>query len=41
LSGYTIIEAEGYEAACAHAAKNPLVLNGSRFVEVAELVHMD
>ena len=41
LSGYTIIEAEGYKAACALAAKNPLVLNGSGSVEVAELVHMD
>ena len=40
ISGYTIIEADGYEAACAHAAKNPMVLDGSGSVEVAEMIDM-
>lgn len=39
-SGYTIINAESYEAACAHASKNPMVVDGSGSVEVAELMEM-
>ena len=33
ISGYTIIEADNYEAACSHAAKNPMVLDGSGSVK--------
>ena len=40
VSGYTIITAESYEEACAHAAKNPLVLDGSGSVEGAEMIQM-
>ena len=40
VSGYTIITADSHEAACAHAAKNPLVLDGSGSVEVAEMIDM-
>ena len=37
-SGYGIFEFDGYEAACAAAAKNPLVHDGSgATVEVAEI----
>ncbi|MEM8978286.1 MAG: hypothetical protein AAGD04_02310 [Pseudomonadota bacterium] len=39
-SGYTIITASDYAEACAHAAKNPLVLDGSGSVEVAEMMEM-
>ncbi len=39
-SGYTIITAESYEKACAHAAKNPLVVDGSGSVEIAEMMEM-
>mgnify|MGYP001032094245 FL=1 len=39
-SGYTIITADSYEKACEHAAKNPLVLDGSGTVEVAEMMEM-
>jgi len=40
ISGYTIIEADGYEAACAHAAGNPMVVDGSGSVEVAQIIDM-
>ena len=40
ISGYTIITAENYEEACGHAAKNPMVLDGSGSVEVAEMMEM-
>ncbi len=40
ISGFSIIEADSYEAACAHAANNPMVLDGSGSVEVAEMVHI-
>jgi hypothetical protein len=40
ISGYSIIEADSYETACAHAAKNPMVLDGSGSVEVAEMMEM-
>jgi len=39
-SGYTIINADSYEAACAHAAGNPMVVDGSGSVEVAEMIEM-
>lgn len=40
VSGYSIIEADSYDAACAHAAKNPMVLDRTGSVEVAEIVDM-
>jgi len=40
VSGYTIITAADHAEACAHAAKNPMVLDGSGSVEVAELIEM-
>ena len=40
ISGYTIINAASYEEACAHAAKNPMVVDGSGSVEVAEMMEM-
>ncbi len=40
ISGYSIIECDSYEAACAHAKNNPMVVNGSGSVEVAEIVEM-
>ena len=40
VSGYTIVMADGYEAACAMAAQNPMVLDGSGSVEVAEMIEM-
>jgi hypothetical protein len=40
LSGYTIIRADDIEAACALAARNPMVLDGSGSVEVAPIVEM-
>jgi hypothetical protein len=40
VSGYSIVNAETYEAACALAAKNPMVLDGSGSVEVAQMVEM-
>lgn len=40
ISGYTVIEADGYEAACAHASQNPMVLDGSGSVEVAQMIEM-
>lgn len=39
-SGYTIIEAADYDAACAYAAGNPMVVDGSGSVEVAEMIDM-
>ena len=39
-SGYTIVEAASYSEACAYAARNPLVLDGSGSVEVAEMMEM-
>ncbi|MEM1235543.1 MAG: hypothetical protein AAGI10_01150 [Pseudomonadota bacterium] len=40
VSGYTIVDMPGYEEACAAAARNPLVLDGSGSVEVAEMMEM-
>ena len=40
VSGYTVVNAENYEQACAFAAKNPMVLDGSGSVEVAEMIDM-
>jgi len=39
-SGYTIINADDHEAACAIAAKNPMVMDGSGSVEVAPIIEM-
>lgn len=39
-SGYTILKAATYEEACAHAAQNPMVVDGSGSVEVAEMMEM-
>ena len=39
-SGYTILNAASYEEACAHAAKNPMVVDGSGSVEVAQMMEM-
>lgn len=36
-SGYTILDADSHSAACDLAARNPLVLDGSGSVEVAEI----
>ena len=40
VSGYTIITAADYAEACAHAAKNPMVVDGSGSVEVAQMMEM-
>ena len=40
VSGYTVIEAADYEAACAHARNNPMVVDGSGSVEVAQMTDM-
>ena len=40
VSGYTVIKADDYPAACAIAAQNPMVVDGSGSVEVAEVVEM-
>ncbi len=40
VSGYTVVSAESYSEACAYAARNPMVLDGSGSVEVAEMVEM-
>ncbi|PVA06218.1 hypothetical protein [Thalassorhabdomicrobium marinisediminis] len=40
VSGYTVLSCDSYEAACAHAAKNPMVKDGSGSVEVAEMMEM-
>ncbi|MEL6959360.1 MAG: hypothetical protein AAGL89_10460 [Pseudomonadota bacterium] len=40
VSGYSILNADSYEAACGHAAKNPMVLDGSGSVEVAQMMEM-
>ncbi len=40
-SGYTILKADSYEAACAIAAKNPMVVDGSGSVEVAQTMEME
>ncbi|MEL6570751.1 MAG: hypothetical protein AAFQ64_03775 [Pseudomonadota bacterium] len=40
VSGYTIVTAESYEQACGFAAKNPMVVDGSGSVEVAEMIDM-
>lgn len=39
-SGYCVIEAESHHAACEIAAKNPMVVDGSGSVEVAECIHL-
>ena len=39
-SGYTVIKADSHEAACAVAAKNPMVVDGSGSVEVAEIIEL-
>ncbi|MEX0280979.1 MAG: YciI family protein [Arenibacterium sp.] len=39
-SGYTIIKADSLEAACAIASSNPMVVDGSGSVEVAEIIEM-
>ncbi|MEM1375085.1 MAG: hypothetical protein AAGF78_11970 [Pseudomonadota bacterium] len=36
-SGYTILAADSHAAACEMAARNPIVLDGSGSVEVAEI----
>ena len=40
VSGYTLVEAEDFDTACAIAAENPMVMDGSGSVEVAEIVQM-
>lgn len=40
ISGYTVITAADYAEACAHAAQNPMVRDGSGSVEVAEMMEM-
>ena len=40
VSGYTIVEADNYVTACKHAAGNPMVVDGSGSVEVAEFIDM-
>ncbi|MEL6550838.1 MAG: hypothetical protein AAFQ54_11400 [Pseudomonadota bacterium] len=40
VSGYTILTMPDIEAACAAAAKNPMVLDGTGSVEVAEIHEM-
>ncbi len=37
-SGYTIVTADDYSAACAMAGKNPMVVDGSGSVEVAQMM---
>lgn len=39
-SGYTVVEAADIEAACAIATSNPMVMDGSGSVEVAEIIPM-
>lgn len=39
-SGFTIVEADDIDAACAIASSNPLVVDGSGSVEVAEIMQM-
>ncbi|MEL6914446.1 MAG: hypothetical protein AAFP13_08080 [Pseudomonadota bacterium] len=39
-SGYSILKADSYDTACEMAAKNPMVLDGSGSVEVAEIHEM-
>lgn len=40
LSGFTIISAADIDAACALAAKNPMVVDGTGTAEVAPLIEM-
>lgn len=40
LSGFTIVRADDIDAACAMAAKNPMVVDGSGSAEVAPLIEM-
>lgn len=40
-TGYTILRADTIDAACAIAASNPLVMDGSGTVEVAEIIPID
>lgn len=37
--GYSIVEAESYDAACEYAKTNPMVIGGGN-VEVAEIMEM-
>ncbi len=39
-SGYTIVSADDIDAACAIAKSNPMVVDGSGSVEVAEIIQM-
>lgn len=39
-SGYTIVEAADIDAACRIASSNPMVMDGSGSVEVAEILPM-
>ncbi|MFC4668036.1 hypothetical protein ACFO5X_05670 [Seohaeicola nanhaiensis] len=39
-SGYSLVEAADIDAACAIAAANPMVMDGSGSVEVAPIVEM-
>ncbi len=40
LSGYTIVDAADIDAACAIAKSNPMVIDGSGSVEIAEIIQM-
>ena len=40
VSGYTIVESNNYAIACKHAAGNPMVVDGSGSVEVADFNDM-
>ena len=40
VSGYTIVESNNYAISCKHAAGNPMVVDGSGSVEVAEFIDM-
>ncbi|MCF2905933.1 hypothetical protein L0666_13115 [Octadecabacter sp. CECT 8868] len=40
VSGYTVIQAADYAEACAHAKSNPMVVDGSGSVEVAEMIDL-
>lgn len=39
-SGYTVVKAADLDAACAIASSNPMVVDGSGSVEVAEIMEM-
>ncbi len=40
LSGFTVLRADNIEEACALAAQNPMVMDGSGSAEVAPIVEM-